>query len=57
MEKTSNNNAYPSSVKGIRKERVRCLECGYTWTAVFNSGSESTLKCPRCKQRNSEVVE
>lgn len=44
--------------KNWRKEKVRCCNCGNTWTCVFPNvkGGENKLECPKCKARNSRIV-
>ena len=44
--------------KNWRRERVKCLSCGYMWNCIFLNvkGGEYKLQCPKCKKRNSEIV-
>ena len=39
--------------------KVRCVECGHKWTAIYPNvvkGGQYKLQCPKCKKRNSEVI-
>lgn len=39
--------------------KVKCLNCGNTWTAIYPKikNGDKKLECPKCKKRNSKIIE
>ncbi len=44
--------------KTWKKAKVKCNKCGHEWNPVYLNikGGEKKLQCPRCKTRDSSLV-